>query len=96
MRFRLWSGVAARPEVFRKVAVMSLTVAKFPGVVMVMKPVDGGRATIGLIECPNCGETHYTTQIECGERNVFCGTAGDNSPAIRPDGFSTVDVERIL
>lgn len=34
-----------------------------PSVILVMKPVDGGRAMIGMIECPHCGETHYTTNI---------------------------------
>ena len=58
---------------------------------MVMKPVDGGRAVIGLIECPHCGETHYTTQIECGQRDVFCGQEGQ-----RPDGYSTIVIERIV
>lgn len=48
-----------------------------PKVVLVMKPVDGGRATIGILECPHCGETHYTTQIECGDRQVFCGSKAE-------------------
>jgi hypothetical protein len=67
-----------------------------PNVVMVMKPVDGGRAVIGLIECPHCGETHYTTQIQCGERDVFCGIARKDTPTIRPDGYATVVVTRIV
>ena len=62
-----------------------------PKVLMAMKPVDGGRATIGLIECPCCGETHYTTDIRCGERRVFCGTGAE-----RPDGYSTLDVTAII
>jgi hypothetical protein len=65
-----------------------------PSVMLVMKPVDGGRAMIGLIECPHCGETHYTTDIKCGERDIFCGTVGDG--AQRPDGYSTVIVQRII
>lgn len=50
-----------------------------PDVLMVMKPVDGGRAVIGLIECPHCGQDHFTTQIRCGELHVFCqpGLCGD-------------------
>ena len=67
---------------------------KTPEVVMVMKPVDGGRACIGIIECPFCGETHYTTDIKCGERDVFCGTGSGN--AQRHDGYSTLFVGRIL
>ena len=62
-----------------------------PPVVLVMKPVDGGRAVIGIVECPHCGETHYTTQIRCGELQLFCGVG-----AQRPDGWSVVDVQRII
>lgn len=64
----------------------------YPRVPMVMKPVDGGRAVIGLIECPCCGETHYTTQIECGEREVFCGL----KKAVRPDGYSNIVITEII
>lgn len=71
------------------------TVKAAPKVVLVMKPVDGGRATIGLIECPFCGDTHYTTLIQCGERDIFCGT-GAASPAERPDGYSRIVVQRIV
>jgi hypothetical protein len=67
-----------------------------PEVLLVMKPVDGGRAVIGIFECPHCGETHYTTLIQCGERDVFCGTAGNASPTIRHDGWSTIIVSRII
>lgn len=68
-----------------------------PDVVLVMKPVDGGRAMIGVIECPHCGETHYTTQIECGERDVFCGTKNvAECPTVRSDGYATVVVTRIV
>jgi len=67
-----------------------------PDVLLVMKPVDGGRAVIGIIECPHCGETHYTTLIQCGERDVFCGTAGNPAPTIRPDGYATVIVRAIV
>ena len=67
---------------------------KTPEVVLVMKPVDGGRAVIGLIECPHCGQDHYTTLIECGERKVFCGT-GHTEPTVGSDGYSAVDVIRI-
>lgn len=68
-----------------------------PTTVLMMKPVDGGRAMIGLIECPHCGETHYTTNLECGERKVFCGIPRD--PAKRGnigcDGYSKVCITRI-
>jgi len=70
-----------------------------PEVVLVMMPVDGGRAMIGLIECPHCGETHYTTQIQCGERDVYCGVPRFNTadcPTVRPDGYATVIVTRIV
>lgn len=70
-----------------------------PDVILVMKPVDGGRAIIGIIECPHCGETHYTTQIECGERDLFCGLAKwqtGECETIRPDGYSSVVVTRIV
>ena len=65
-----------------------------PKVMLVMKQVDGGRAVIGIIECPNCGETHYTTDISCGERRVFCGTG--HTYAVKPDGWSKVMVEAII
>ena len=67
-----------------------------PDVILVMKPVDGGRAMIGVIECPHCGQTHFTTNIECGERNLFCGLATVDAPTVRPDGYSTVIVTRIV
>ena len=51
---------------------------------------------IGLIECPHCGETHYTTHLECGERTVFCGRATTDNPAIRADGYSDVRVIQII
>ena len=60
-------------------------------VVIVMKPVDGGRACIGLIDCPYCGETHYTTNIKTGERDVFCGQG-----AQKPDGYSFLCVTHIM
>jgi hypothetical protein len=71
---------------------------KIADVVMVMKPVDGGRAVIGIVECPQCGETHYTTQIRCGQLDVFCGIVGceDVLTAARPDGWTTLNVTRIL
>lgn len=65
-----------------------------PDVLLVMKPVDGGRAVIGIIECPHCGQTHYTTQIQCGERDVFCGNA--DSETVRSDGYATVIVTQII
>ncbi len=65
-----------------------------PEVLLVMKQVDGGRAVIGVIECPWCGETHFTTQVQCGERKVFCGTK--KGKAETPDGYSRVDVIRIV
>jgi ribosomal protein L32 len=70
-----------------------------PDVVLVMKQVDGGRAVIGLIECPHCGETHYTTHVECGTRDVYCGVPAFQDArhdTIRPDGYSTVVVTRIV
>lgn len=66
-----------------------------PDVLLVMKPVDGGRAVIGLIECPHCGQEHFTTLIQCGERDVFCGLAKDGQ-FIRADGYATVYVTRIV
>lgn len=67
-----------------------------PEVLLVMKQVDGGRAVIGIIECPHCGETHFTTKIECGERDVYCGLTTADSPTVRPDGYATVIVTRIV
>lgn len=64
-----------------------------PDVLLVMKPVDGGRAVIGIIECPHCGQTHFTAHIECGRRDLFCGT---QDPTVRPDGFSSVVVTQIV
>ena len=64
-----------------------------PKVMLMMKPVDGGAAMIGVIECPNCGQEHFTTNIECGDRRIFCGTGGPDSPV---DGWSWVSVERII
>lgn len=70
---------------------------QLPSVFLVMKPVDGGRAMIGLIECPNCGQDHFTTDLKCGERKVFCGTANrDHRPAVGADGYSQLVVTRIL
>jgi hypothetical protein len=65
-----------------------------PHVPMRMEQVDGGRAVIGLIDCPWCGKTHYTTQIDCGERTVFCGTK--NKKSERPDGRSRVVITQIF
>jgi hypothetical protein len=65
-----------------------------PSVPMMMKPVDGGSAVIGVIECPWCGQTHFTTQIQCGERTVFCGTR--KGKAQRPDGHSKIIITQIL
>lgn len=63
---------------------------------MVMKPVDGGRAVIGLIECPRCGQDHFTTQIRCGELSVFC-CSGDIPNSDPPQNIEQkVDVIRIL
>jgi len=66
-----------------------------PDVLLVLKQVDGGRAVIGIIECPHCGQTHYTTKLECGERQVFCGI-GTDSPTVRSDGYATVVVLQIV
>jgi hypothetical protein len=64
---------------------------------MMIKPVDGGRAVIGVIECPHCGQTHFTAHIECGERQLFCGTGHtEDTENIRVDGYSTVVVVRII
>lgn len=67
-----------------------------PEVLLVMKPVDGGRASIGIIECPHCGQTHYTTDIRCGERDVLCGHGDDRPETVRPDGYATVIVRQII
>ena len=66
-----------------------------PPVSMVMKPVDGGRAVIGSIDCPHCGKEHLTTVIRCGEFILFCGLdeAGDT---VGVDGHSRVMVETII
>lgn len=61
-----------------------------PKVSMTMRPVDGGRAVIGAVDCPVCGKEHLTVQIRCGDLRVFCG---DESP--NPDGWSWVSVETI-
>lgn len=61
-----------------------------------MKPVDGGRAVIGIIECPNCGQTHYTTQIECGFRKVFCGTGNVDNFGVGQDGYSELVILQII
>lgn len=66
-----------------------------PSVLMVMKPVDGGRAVIGMVECPHCGKEHLTTQIKCGELTLFCGLDEDNK-TVGTDGHSRVMVERIV
>ncbi|OWK34246.1 hypothetical protein [Fimbriiglobus ruber] len=78
---------------------MTTDAQRRPDVLLVMKQVDGGRAAIGLIECPHCGETHYTTHIECGERTVYCGVKAaevDQYRTIRPDGYGTVVVKQII
>ena len=62
-----------------------------PKILLIMKPVDGGSAMIGMIECPHCGQEHLTTDIRCGERKVFCGSAAES-----PDGYNRVSVERII
>jgi formylmethanofuran dehydrogenase subunit E len=69
-----------------------------PDVLLVMKQVDGGSAVIGLIECPHCGETHYTTDVRCGERRVRCGVPAfrDGTPNVGPDGYAWVDIIRIV
>ena len=72
------------------------TTTPTPDVLLVMKPVDGGRAVIGIIECPHCGQTHFTTNIQCGPRLVFCGRPIDAGPGVRPDGHAEVNVTRIV
>jgi hypothetical protein len=66
-----------------------------PSVVMILKPVDGGKACIGMIECPHCGSEHLTTQIKCGELTLFCGLNEDGD-TVGVDGHSRVMVERIV
>ena len=78
---------------------MTTEAQRRPNVLLVMKQVDGGRAVIGLIECPHCGETHYTTDIRCGERDVYCGLPKWNTgecETVWPDGYATVIVTRIV
>jgi len=42
-------------------------------VLMVQKPVDGGKWMIGMVECPECGETHYTfEQRRTGLVSLYC------------------------
>lgn len=67
---------------------------EIPKVLMVVKPVDGGRGAIGLIECPYCGQTHYTAMLHLGQRDFFCGSQAGN--AERPDGYSTLNVIALL
>ena len=62
-----------------------------PKVVMIMRPVDGGRAVIGSVDCPHCGKEHLTVRIQTGRLRLFCGVV--ESP--NPDGWSWVDVETI-
>jgi hypothetical protein len=66
---------------------------RIPPVVLIMKKVDGGAAVIGVLECPHCGQDHYTTRVNAGNLDVFCGR---NNGATRPDGWSTVCVERVI
>lgn len=66
-----------------------------PSVVMMMKPVDGGRAVIGMVECPHCGKEHLTTQIKCGELKLFCGF-DEHGNTVGTDGYSRVTVERVI
>ncbi len=76
---------------------MTTEAQRRPNVLLLMKPVDGGRAMIGIIECPHCGQTHYTTHIECGERTVFCGLGRiDDCETVRSDGYATVIVTQII
>lgn len=59
--------------------------------VLMLRPVDGGRAVIGAIDCPHCGKEHLTTQIGTGLLRVFCGD--DWAP---PSGWASVDVQEII
>lgn len=59
--------------------------------VMIIHPVDGGRACIGVVECPVCGKDHYTTQVRAGDLDVFCGP-----DATRGDGWSTISITQTL
>lgn len=70
---------------------MSTKRKHIPKVVLMIKPVDGGRAVIGVIDCPNCGQEHLTTNISCGERKIFCGSSEDDD-----DGYSWVDIQEII
>lgn len=54
---------------------------------LVIKPVDGGRACIGVVECPVCGQDHYTTNVRAGELRVYCGP--DRAPG---DGWSVITI----
>lgn len=63
---------------------------KAPSVVMTLRPVDGGRAVIGSVDCPHCGKEHLTCRVMCGDLRVYCG---NESP--EPDGWSWIIVESI-
>ena len=63
---------------------------EIPRVIMVLRPVDGGKFMVGLIECPNCGETNYTANTNCGEMWVYCGKS------TKDNGWTKVMVSGVL
>jgi hypothetical protein len=56
--------------------------------IMIIKPVDGGRAAIGVVDCPICGKEHYTTQVRAGNLAVYCGLEYS-----KEDGWNTLSIE---
>ncbi len=72
-----------------------MTKTKAPPAVMTMRPVDGGRAVIGSIDCPNCGKEHLTTVISTGERRVFCGVVDEENASSSGDGWTWIDIQTI-
>lgn len=70
---------------------------QLPDVLMLMKPVDGGRAVIGMVECPYCGADHFTTHIRCGDLEVFCGSRHEGPNTTPPQNVAMhVNVTQIL
>ncbi len=53
-----------------------------PRVALIVRPVDDGSMFVGLFDCPFCGETHYTTFLGTGERDVFCGLLSDGGDEV--------------
>lgn len=76
-----------------------------PKVVMMVKSLQAGNdrsmvmTSIGLIECPHCGQTHYLASIEVGEHVLYCGTelfGLPEYPHIQVDGTSAVEVVKVV